>query len=298
MFSFRPTIQIEGSWIIGLTSLDAYNYIFNITEENNKFELYRDNFDEMATLTNVVEEIFGYSDISSDEIKDHTLGPVIISIYKKIQLKKSSTDGYTIFLTAYAASTIRDFESYLRTTRELIKDDIQIILEQSMSKFVRYETLPGNYSVKENSEIVHTKVDRPGNLQLEFDDINMKTKLHVKGFGELLEISKFIEKSLSFVFSSFTAYWEYKHSHTAHVDFLVVYTSEKIKKLCTIDKIHSKYDFIDVCDKIHLICDVFDGSIVNGIRHRVFSILSQTNQPDIKYFVNLIQIVIIKRSLF
>ena len=39
-FHFNPTIQIKGDWMIGLTSLEAYISIVNITEENNKFELY------------------------------------------------------------------------------------------------------------------------------------------------------------------------------------------------------------------------------------------------------------------
>ena len=40
-FHFKPPIPIEGSWMIGLTDLEVYNSIFNITEENNKFELYK-----------------------------------------------------------------------------------------------------------------------------------------------------------------------------------------------------------------------------------------------------------------
>ena len=38
-FHFKPKIPIEGSWMIGLTDLELYNSTFNITEENNKFEL-------------------------------------------------------------------------------------------------------------------------------------------------------------------------------------------------------------------------------------------------------------------
>ena len=38
-FHFNPPISIEGSWMIGLTDLEVYNSIFNITEENSKFEL-------------------------------------------------------------------------------------------------------------------------------------------------------------------------------------------------------------------------------------------------------------------
>ena len=44
-FSFKPPISIEGSWMIGLTSLQVYNSIFKITEENNTIKLYRDLFD-------------------------------------------------------------------------------------------------------------------------------------------------------------------------------------------------------------------------------------------------------------
>ena len=40
-FHFKPPIQIKGDWMIALTDLEVYNSIFNITEENNKFELYK-----------------------------------------------------------------------------------------------------------------------------------------------------------------------------------------------------------------------------------------------------------------
>ena len=36
-FQFNPPIQIKGDWMVGLTHLEVYNSIFNITEENNKF---------------------------------------------------------------------------------------------------------------------------------------------------------------------------------------------------------------------------------------------------------------------
>ena len=39
-FHFTPPIQVKGDWMIGLTSLEVHNSIFNITEVNNKFELY------------------------------------------------------------------------------------------------------------------------------------------------------------------------------------------------------------------------------------------------------------------
>ena len=40
-FHFRPPIQIQGSWMVGLTDSEVYNSIFNITKEKNKFEFYK-----------------------------------------------------------------------------------------------------------------------------------------------------------------------------------------------------------------------------------------------------------------
>ena len=40
-FHFNPPIQINGDWMIGLTGLEVHNSIFNITEENNKFKLFK-----------------------------------------------------------------------------------------------------------------------------------------------------------------------------------------------------------------------------------------------------------------
>ena len=35
-FRFKPPIQVEGDWMIGLIDLEVYNSIFNVTEEINK----------------------------------------------------------------------------------------------------------------------------------------------------------------------------------------------------------------------------------------------------------------------
>ena len=37
-FHFKPPIQVKSDWMIGLTDLKFYNSIFNITQENNKFQ--------------------------------------------------------------------------------------------------------------------------------------------------------------------------------------------------------------------------------------------------------------------
>ena len=40
-FDFKASIQVKGDWMIGLIDLEVYNSSFNITQEKEKFELYR-----------------------------------------------------------------------------------------------------------------------------------------------------------------------------------------------------------------------------------------------------------------
>ena len=40
-FHFKPPIQVKEDWMLGLTDLEVYNSNFNITEEKNKFKLYK-----------------------------------------------------------------------------------------------------------------------------------------------------------------------------------------------------------------------------------------------------------------
>ena len=47
-FHLKTPIGIEDSWMIGLSSLEVYNFTFTINTTNNKFELYTDNFDEFS----------------------------------------------------------------------------------------------------------------------------------------------------------------------------------------------------------------------------------------------------------
>ena len=120
--------------MIGLTSLEVYNSIFNITEENIKFELYTDNFHKFSVeeLEDELEEILSISDITPYHLQHEKIGPRIIEADRKLRLEKSSFDGYIILLLGYARSPFRDFESYLRIVVGLDEDDIELIIKNNI----------------------------------------------------------------------------------------------------------------------------------------------------------------------
>ena len=80
IFLFTPPVHFKGDWMLGLTELEVYNSIFNITKENNKFELYTDTFDEFSftELKDELKEILNISDITPYHLQHETVGPRII----------------------------------------------------------------------------------------------------------------------------------------------------------------------------------------------------------------------------
>ena len=91
---FIQPISIEGSWRLRLTSLEVYNSIFNITEQNNKFELYKFPDSESGGLSyekvrDEIERDMEITDITATDLQDETIGPVIFEQYKKRSIKKN-----------------------------------------------------------------------------------------------------------------------------------------------------------------------------------------------------------------
>ena len=84
-FHFKRPIQIEGSFMIGLLSLEVYNSIFKINQENNKFELCTHTLDEFSftELKYELGEILYISNITDEHPQVEIIGPRIIKAYKK-----------------------------------------------------------------------------------------------------------------------------------------------------------------------------------------------------------------------
>ena len=187
-FHFKPPNQVKGDWMVGLISLEVYNSIFNITEENNKFELYIDYFDEFFSYTELKDEIAEILNISAKtpyHLQHETIAPLIIKTSQELKLEKTSTDGYYLLLTNYFGSPFRDFESYLRIVVGLEEDDIKLILKQYNSNFVTYEITPGIYLFTDISEAIYKIAGERGSLKIEYDDVSMKTKLVFDYFSSL-----------------------------------------------------------------------------------------------------------------
>ena len=254
-FHFKPPIQINGEWMIGLTDLEVYNSIFNITEEKNKFELYKFPNEKAGGVTyekvrDEIEKDLDIEDITAADLQDDIIGPIIIEEYEEQVTKRMNDEQYVNILAFSTRSVFQDFESFLRTKYNLIEDDVKLVLDEYNSSFITYELQPGIYTFKDISEalfnILQSEYPVPSNtIVIEFDDITRKTKLVVN--SGIIAI-RFDEKSFFSTILGFTPGWDYKHYNK--------YISQKIVNLSNTNKIHLK-------------CDCIDGTIQDGIRQPI-----------------------------
>ena len=254
-FHFKPPIQIKGDWMIGLTDLEVYNSIFNTTEENNKFDLYKFPDEKAGGVTyekvrDEIEKDLDIEDITAEDLQDDIIGPIIIEEYREQVSKRMKDEQYMKILAIYTRSGFQDFESFLRTQIDLIEDDIKLVLDEYNSSFITYELEPGIDSYKEISEALFyifqsEYPESKSEILIRLADVTRKTKLFVN--SGIIAI-RFDENSFFSTILGFTAGWDYKHYNQ--------YLRQKTVNLSSTNKIHLK-------------CDAIDGSVVNGVRQPI-----------------------------
>ena len=250
-FHYNQPIQINGDWMSGLTSLEVYSSVFNITEENIKLELYIFPDSKIGGISyekvkDEIEKNLVFSDITATGFQNEIIGPIIIKEYREKVTERVNDDKYMPILAGYVKSIFEEFEKYLRTEVDLVEDGIGLVLDEYNSSFVTYKLQPGIYTCKDLTESVYN-VLQPKNVAsnnvniIEFDDITIKNKLVVR--AGIIAV-RFDEKSFFSSMLGFTHGWDYKHYNE--------YISQKIVNLNTTIKIQLKPD-------------VINGSVKNGL---------------------------------
>ena len=269
-FHFKPSIQIKEDWVLGLVDLEVYNSIFNKTEESNKFELYKFPDEKVGGVTyekvrDEIEKDLDIEDITAQDLQDDLIGPIIVEEYEEQVTRRMNDEQYMKILAFYTGSVFQDSESFLRTQIDLVEDDIKLVLDEYNSSFITCELDPGIYTFKDISEALLNilQSDCPGDcnvIDIEYDDIKMKTKLVVQ--SGIITV-RFDEKSFFSTILGFSPGWNYKHYNK--------YISQKIVNLGGTKKIHLK-------------CDCIDGSVVDGVRQPILYSFVLDKLPGYKVF--------------
>ena len=81
--------------MLGLTSLEVYNSIFNKTGKNSKFDLYTDPLESEFSFTELktkVAEMLGLSDISLEDLEHEKYRPDTFKTFRRVWPENSQTD--------------------------------------------------------------------------------------------------------------------------------------------------------------------------------------------------------------
>ena len=131
-FCFKPPNPIEGSWMIGLTSSEVYNFISITTGANNKFIIYafaqlKNSGVSHEKVKKEIERDLEVSDIRANDLQDETIGQIIIKEYRKQESKGMKLDKHLIILAVYKSSIVQDFETFFKTDVDLMEDDKRLV---------------------------------------------------------------------------------------------------------------------------------------------------------------------------
>ena len=231
-FSFDVPLELPEQWMMGVTSLEVYNTVYNITEKNNKLKILLK--DEQLKSLNVdtqlvmnVEYLYKISDMQSTSGIEKIHNFIVDSYSKNKKLIKKDFD---------------QLKKIINQINQNNKDKTIIIPEFGIENdFVETELTPGVYELIDINRFMKQKLsdsDFEFEFNIETDTISMKSVLTT---SNPIYFNSKLNELLGF---TNTHYIQGTH-------------------------ISEKPVMITTTDKVHLKCDCVDGSIVNGIREQI-----------------------------
>ena len=269
-FSFNPPMNLaeEGKWVLGVTSFECTNSVFNITNENNSFSIIIPGHYQTEFAEKTIDELNKLLELKSLELHVNEIrkrGNKIKIGDRVYKLSDFDTHKNEILeeLRNIKYNDLEDLVYRMQLTYDEIIDVLD--LKYITTKKTGYSLKPGIYEVIDLSNTL--KYILPDNVKvtITIDDIRLKSNLKIN------QTLIFTEK---FFFYSILGYTQ---SHSYPLDdidgfYQLIKGSYKSDKPINITGI----------DKIHLKCDCNQGSIVNGTREPILYSFGLSARPGHK----------------
>ena len=177
-FSFDLPLELPEQWMMGVTSLEVYNTLYNITEKNNKHKLFET--DKMLKEYKVATEF-----MSKIKKLYETSGNKGISIIEEI--KKLINDDYFKKVTL-SENYYDDLNEIIDQSNQNIKDKTKIIVLEEyriVTDCLEIEIPPGAYELIDINNAIQQELinscssgpDPKFKINIEADTISMKSVL-------------------------------------------------------------------------------------------------------------------------
>ena len=270
-FSFNPPINlVEDKWLLGVSSFECTNFVFNITNENNSFSIiipghYQTEFAEkmINDLNKLVEP--KSLELHVKEVRKRGNKIKIGDI--ESQLSDFDTQKTEMFEELRNVK-YNDLEDLVYRMRLSYDEIINILdLKYIPTKRTGYSLNPGIYEVIDLNNTSKYILSDEVKVNVTLDDIRLKANLKTN------QTLIFTEKSFLHTILRFTRTRSYPLDDIDGFYQLIAgsYKSDKPINITGIDKIHLKGDCIQ-------------GSIVNGIREPILYCFALSSPPGHKIY--------------
>ena len=256
-FLFNPTINLveEGKWLLGVTSLECTNSVFNITNENNSFSIIIPGHYQTESGEKTIDELNKLLELMSLELHVKEVrkrGNKIKIGDNEYKLSDFDTQKNEI-LKELKNATNNDLEDLVYRMQLTYDEVIDVLnLKYIPTKRTGYSLNPGIYEVVDLKNTLKYILPDNVKVSITIDDLRLKSNLKIN------QTLFFNEKSFFYTILGF------RQSHSYPLDdidgfYQLIKGSYKGDKPINITGI----------DKIHLKCDCIQGSIVNGKREPI-----------------------------
>ena len=249
-FSFDIPLELPEQWMMGVTSLEVYNTVYNITEKNNKIKLFET--DKMLKEYQVATEFMS-------KIKElyETSGNKGLSNIEEI---KKLINDVKFKKVVFPENYYNELEKVIGQINKYIEDKTNILDLYgigSVSNCLRIEIPPGAYEINDISNTIQQEFINSCGFYSDF-------KFNIE--ADTISMKSVLTTSYSIYFNS-------------ELNTLLGFTN---KGYTTGTHISEKPVMITTTDKVHLKCDCVDGSIVNGIREQILFSFNLSAPPGYK----------------
>ena len=269
-FSFPTNLIEEGKWLLAVSSFECTNSVFNITDENNSFSInipghYQNEFAEKT-----IEELYKLSELKSLELR-------FAEVRKRGTKLKLGDNEYKVsdfdtqrneILTELKNNKYNDLEDLVCEMQLTYNEIIDILdLKYISTKRIGYSIEPNIYNVVELNKTLKNILANNVKMDFSIDERKYKTDLKIN------QTLIFTNKSFFYTILGFTQSHSYPLDDIEGVYQLIAgsYKSERPNNITGVDKVHLK-------------CDCFAGSIVNGIREPILYSFALDQPPGHKIY--------------
>ena len=272
-FSFNPPINLfeEDKWLLGVSSVECTNSVFNITDDNNSFSIIIQGQWEIEFARKLIDEINRLIELKSLELHVNEVrkrGNIIKVGDNEYKLSDFDNQKYEILeeLKNVKYNDLGDLVYRMQLTYDEIIDAFDI--KYIPTKRIGYSIEPGIYEITDLNSTLKYILPNNVKIKITIDDNRLKSNLKIS------QTLQFTEKSFFYTFLGFTQSRFYPLEDIDGFYQLIpgLFKSDKPINITGIDK-------------IHLNCDCIQGSIVNGIREPILYSFALSSPPGHKKYI-------------